>query len=103
MSTLCRKCIHKDICFTREYLEEDEEEAMKYCAEYIDEDNIIRFSPNDNFISHRQERAAMLSEEFNHWASVGAYSDFIKVVAHELSWRMIMRIVHKLQRKRDVQ
>ena len=96
MSTLCSKCIHKDICFTREYLEEDEEEAMKYCA-----DNIIRFSPNDNFISHRQERVAMLSEEFNHWALTGTYSDFIKVVAHELSWRMIMRIVHKLQRKRS--
>ena len=96
----CSTCFHKDVCFNREFMDEDDERAMTFCSDYHDEDNIIEWTPNDNHTSMRKTRAGMLRHEFEHWTSIGALDDFIETLGHELSWRMITRIVHKLERKR---
>lgn len=97
---LCDTCFHKDVCTDREFMDEDDERALTFCSNYHDEDNVIDWTSSDNFWSMRQARADMLNREFGHWSSIGAFDDFINTLGHELSWRMITRIVHKLERKR---
>ena len=42
----------------------------------------------------------MLMDEFKHIGGVYAIAN---VIANELSWRVVMRIVHKVRRKRGVE
>ena len=47
--------------------------------------------------SRRGAKLAVLMEESKH------HEDILKVIADELSWRVVMRVVHKLRRKRGVE
>lgn len=50
--------------------------------------------------SSRKAKCEMLLSEFRFCDSV---HDITKAIANELSWRMVMRIIHKLRRKRGVE
>ena len=48
--------------------------------------------------SSRQAKRNVLFDEIEHWTLYEA----VDVFANELSWRMVMRIVNKLRRKRGL-
>lgn len=50
--------------------------------------------------SSRKSKFQMLIDEFKHIDGVYAIT---KVIADELSWRVVMRIVHKVRRIRSVE
>lgn len=50
--------------------------------------------------SRRGAKYEALMEEAQHH---GTATEIIKAIADELSWRVIMRVVHKLRRKRGVE
>lgn len=98
---LCDRCVCRNVCLTWKDIEpEFKRDVQGFCQDFVDEDNVIDWTPNNNFWSMRQTRAGMLQHEFGHWSSIGAFDDFIETLGHELSWRMITRIIHKLERKR---
>lgn len=56
--------------------------------------------------SSRKAKWNFLKQELEHWGYSDWYSDTIDVVmavANELSWRIVVRIVHKLRRKRGAE
>ena len=56
--------------------------------------------------SSRKAKWEFLKQELEHWGYSDWYSDTIDVmiaIANELSWRIVVRIVHKLRRKRGVE
>ena len=57
--------------------------------------SLIRRDP-----SSRKAKFQMLIDEFKHIDGVYAIT---KVIADELSWRVVMRIVHKVRRIRSVE
>lgn len=65
--------------------------------------------PNPNYvppasvsISKRDEKTQILYEELKYWGLINKETDMgaVKAIANELSYRMLMRVVCKLQRKR---
>ena len=52
---------------------------------------------NEKESSNRSEKATILKAEAMH------HDDILKAIADELSWRIVMRVVHKLRRKRGVE
>ena len=48
-------------------------------------------------MSKRGGKYAALAEEAQH------HEDILKAIADELSWRVVMRVVHKLRRKRGIE
>lgn len=52
--------------------------------------------------SNRTLKYEMLLDELHHYGCI-LDTGYIHVLAGELSWREIMRIVHKLRRKRGVE
>lgn len=63
-------------------------------------------SKSVEYTSKRCAKREMLKEEFVNWGYNDWYSDTIDVftvIANELSWRMAMRILHKLRRKRGAE
>ena len=58
--------------------------------------------PASVVISKRDEKTRILYDELIYWGLINGETDIgaVKVIANEISWRMLMRIVHKLQRKR---
>ena len=63
--------------------------------------SLIRRDP-----SSRKAKWDFLKQEFEHWGYSDWYSDTIDVmmaIANELSWRIVVRIVHKLRRKRGAE
>lgn len=63
------------------------------------------FSPIDEYYvgkrpSDREQKFKMLLGELDHWDLRNDCDGAIRAIAGELSWRMVMRIVHKLRRKR---
>lgn len=50
--------------------------------------------------SRRGAKYEALMEEAQHH---GTHDDIIKAIADELSWRVIMRVIHKLRRKRGAE
>ena len=56
--------------------------------------------------SKRSAKWEALKEELYNWGYDDWYSDTIdavRVIANELSWRVIMRVIHKLRRKRGIE
>ena len=53
-------------------------------------------------ISKRDEKTQILYDELKSWGLIGKETDMgaVKAIANELSYRMLMRVVRKLQRKR---
>lgn len=67
----------------------------------IEQLSLIRRDP-----SSRKAKWDTLKQELAHWGYSDWYSDTIDVmmaISNELSWRVVMRIVHKLRRKRGVE
>jgi hypothetical protein len=63
--------------------------------------SLIRRDP-----SSRKAKWDFLKQELEHWGYSDWYSDTIDVmmaIANELSWRIVVRIVHKLRRKRGAE
>ena len=64
---------------------------------------------NDNHAVVESKRSAKweaLKEELYNWGYDDWYPDTIdavRVIANELSWRVIMRVIHKLRRKRGAE
>lgn len=65
--------------------------------------------PNPNYvppasvlISKRDEKTQVLYDELKYWGLISQETDMgaVKAIANELSYRMLMRVVCKLQRKR---
>lgn len=52
--------------------------------------------------SDREQKFKILLEELDHWDLRYDCDGAVKAIAGELSWRMVMRIVNKLRRKRGV-
>lgn len=52
--------------------------------------------------SKRNKKAELLWNEFQFWGLINEETDknAVKAIANELPWRMLMRIINKLQRKR---
>lgn len=73
------------------------EEAYKngYAKGY--DDAIATLNPGRPDTSRRGAKFAALTEEARH------HDDILKAIADELSWRVIMRVVHKLRRKRGAE
>ena len=79
------------------------EEAYKNGYDKGFEDAITQSGLRGTEISSRKAKCNMLKQELLHWGYEDWYSDtidVIMVIANELSWRMIVRIIHKLRRKR---
>lgn len=56
--------------------------------------------------SSRKAKWNVFRQELIHWGYADWYSDTIDVImtiTNELSWRMVMRIIHKLRRKRGAE
>lgn len=56
--------------------------------------------------SSRKAKWDFLKQELEHWGYSDWYSDTIDVmmvIVNELSWRIVVRIVHKLRRKRGAE
>ena len=53
-------------------------------------------------LSKRQEKAQILCDELYYWGLISYETDMraVKVIANELPWSILMRVVHKLQRCR---
>ena len=53
-------------------------------------------------VSKRDEKTQILYDELKYWGLISGETDMgaVKAIANELSYRMLMRVVHKLQRKR---
>jgi hypothetical protein len=58
--------------------------------------------PASVLISKRDEKTQILYEELKYWGLINKETDMgaVKAIANELSYRMLMRVVCKLQRKR---
>lgn len=70
------------------------------------EDAVAALGSDNKSQSSRKAKWATLEEEFSHWGYHDWYSDTIEVlqtIANEISWRAVMRIVHKLRRKRGAE
>lgn len=52
--------------------------------------------------SKRNKKTELLWNEFQFWGLISEETDIsaVKAIANELPWKMLMRIVNKLQRKR---
>lgn len=61
-------------------------------------------SPPERTISKRDENALILYNELKYWGLVSYETDYsaIKAMANELPRPMLMRVVHKLERKRGI-
>ena len=64
------------------------------------EDAIATLNPDRLETSRRGAKYEALAEEVQHH---GSCTDIIKAIADELSWRVIMRVIHKLRRKRGME
>lgn len=64
------------------------------------EDAMATLDPMRPEVSRRGAKYEALMEEAKHY---GTSTDIIKAIADELSWRVIMRVIHKLKRKRGVE
>lgn len=53
-----------------------------------------------NDVSLREAKYEALMEEVQYHGDI---SDIVKAIADELSWRVVMRVIHKLRRKRGVE
>ena len=53
-------------------------------------------------ISKRDEKTELLWNELQYWGltSYETDRDAVKAIANELPWRMLMRVINKLKRKR---
>lgn len=73
------------------------EQAYKngYAQGYADA--MATLDPGRPDTSRRGEKYAVLLEEARY------HDDILKVIADQLSWRVVMRVVHKLRRKRGVE
>lgn len=73
------------------------EEAYKngYAKGYADA--MATLNPGRPDTSRRGAKLTVLMEEARY------HDDILKVIADELSWRVVMRVVHKLRRKRGVE
>lgn len=58
----------------------------------------------NNNLSKRDEKTKILCDELQYWGLINYETDMeaVKAIANELPWRMLMRVVRKLQRKRGV-
>lgn len=55
-------------------------------------------------LSKRDEKTELLWDELGYWGLISGESDrdAVKAIANELPWRMLMRVINKLKRKRGV-
>lgn len=53
-------------------------------------------------LSKREEKTELLWNELQYWGLISYETDrdAVKVIANELSWRMLLRVINKLKRKR---
>lgn len=76
------------------------EEAYKNGYDKGFDDAMAQFDLIHRDPSSRKAKFQMLMDEFKHIGGVYAITN---VIANELSWRVVMRIVHKVRRKRGVE
>lgn len=60
----------------------------------------------DNSRSNRRAKHKALTEELQFWGYADMHPgtiEVIRVISNELSWRMVMRIIHKLRRVRGAE
>lgn len=80
------------------YLASEQSYKNGYAQGYADA--IATLDPGRPETSRRGAKYQALMKEAQHH---GTATDIIKAIADELSWRVIMRVVHKLRRKRGVE
>ena len=53
-------------------------------------------------LSKRDEKTELLWNELEYWGLINYETDrdAVKAIANELPWRMLMRVINKLKRKR---
>lgn len=67
--------------------------------------NILQKKPESANIkkSKREAKFEALMDELKFWGIKRDKTGVYRAIANELSWRMVMRIIHKLRRKRGVE